>query len=763
MLPIYLTTQMHIRITLFTLLLHLFFANDFASGFDDPNLERAVINGYVTEAGTGEAIWGANIIIEGTSIGTSTNSSGFYTLSRIQPGSYTLKFSFVGFTDVRREVTLEAGQRLRFDIELSEEGVTMDEVVIQSESFDEEERRSIGVATVQTQLIKSLPAVLQADVFRSVQLLPGIKAASDFSSGLYIRGGGPDQTLILLDNTTVYNPTHFFGFFSTFNPDAIRDVRVYKGGFPAEYGGRIGSVVDIYNRDGNRFETKGALSIGLLSSRAFIEGPYSRGSYMLAVRRSTLEPVLWALQGSVDNIPQSFYFFDINSKLNFDAGKRDRFSLSFYSGMDKVVFPAADDLLLNLEYGNITGSFTWRRIINDELFSTITLTGSRYFNYPSFELASTKIERSNTVTDFSIKSDLEWSPGQTHTVKAGIWAGNILFKLSTSFDGLVTQTPRIQSQYFTAYVQDRIRLTERLSFTGGLRANYYTSGEYLSFEPRTQLDYRLRPNLRLQMAYGRYYQYLTLITNEAFSGFDTWLLTDNGVPPAYGDQFVGGVKWQPVQGYNVEFELFYRTMERLFEFDPRVADTAGLDYAELFRFGSGFAYGAEILLQRTVGRLNGFIGYTWGTTRRKFPGFNDDGFYPPKYDRIHDLNIVLNYDLSSRWRATAVFNYATGQAYTEPLGQTVIDNPFGTRSDVPLVVGRVNASRLPAYHRLDVSFSYFSTFFGIGESELQLQVINAYSRRNIWFYQFDLDRNPPRRLDVRMLPVIPSITYTVNF
>lgn len=733
------------------------------TGYTDSETQTGTINGYVSEAATGEAIWGANAVIAGTTLGASSNSSGFYTVSRIPAGEHIIVFSFLGFREQRLEVTVTAGETLRLDIELAESGLEMDDVLVTSEYYDLEERQSLGVTTVSTRLIRETPAVLQADVFRSIQLLPGIKAASDFSSGLYIRGGSPDQTLILLDNTTVYNPTHFFGFFSTFNPDAIRDVRVFKGGFPAEYGGRIGSVVDIYNKDGNRRRTSGTASVGLLSSRASIEGPFTRGSYMFAIRRSTLEPLLWALRGSVDNIPESFYFVDANGKINYDLSSKDRLSLSFYAGQDDVNFPAADDLLLKLNYGNITGSLTWRRILSGDLFSTVTFTGSRYFNDPRFEFGGTVFERTNTVNDLSVKSDLEWTPSQQHTVKAGIWAGTLLLTLQDSFDGLVTQSPDITSEYVAAYIQDRWRITPQWIFTGGVRASYYTSGEHFRLEPRAQLEYRPTDEIRLQTAYGRYYQFKTLITNEAFSGFDLWLLTDDGVPPAWGDQFLAGIKWNPVREWNFELEGFYRNMRQLFEFDPRIPDTAGLDYSELFRFGEGFAYGVETLIQRNTGRLNGFIGYTWGTTRRKFPSFNNDDFYPPKYDRIHDINVVMNYSLNSRWMATAVFNYATGQTYTEPLGRTQVDNPFGTQPDNPLIVGRVNASRLPAYHRLDLGFTYYSSFFGLGDSELQLQVINAYSRRNVWFYQFDFDDNPASRQVVRMLPILPSVTYTVNF
>jgi hypothetical protein len=314
-----------------------------------------------------------------------------------------------------------------------------------------------------------------------------------------------------------------------------------------------------------------------------------------------------------------------------------------------------------------------------------------------------------------------------------------------------------------AFVQDNIQLTSRWSVNAGLRLTYFTQGDYLRLEPRISAEYKPDAWLRLQGSYGRYYQFLTLITNEAFSGFDTWLTTDVGVPPSWGDQLVVGAKMYPVQGYNIELELYYRDMNSLFELDPRLPDVSGVDYAELFRFGKGYAYGTEVVFEKSTGRLNGFMGYTWSVTRRKFAGFNNDNYYPPKYDRTHDFNVVLNYRLSRKWRSTAVFNFATGQAYTKALGRTEISDPFGTSPGRPIIVGKVNASRLPDYHRLDLGFTREGRFFNLGTSEFQIQVINTYSRRNIWFYQFDLEDNPATQSEVPLLPILPTLTYTVQF
>jgi hypothetical protein len=724
--------------------------------------ERTSVSGIITDASNGETLLGATVILRGTQTGTTTNTSGYYSLVGLPPGRMVLQFTYVGFLPVEREIVLSAGERLRLDVALSPADFMLEEVVIRADA-DREEVRNIGSAQVTTQLIRQVPAVLQADVFRSVQLLPGVKAASDFSSGLYIRGGGPDQTLILLDRTTVYNPSHFFGFFSTFNPDAIKDVRLYKGGYPAEYGGRLGSVLDIYNRDGNRVETGGVLSLGMLSSRAMIEGPYRRGSYMLAIRRSTIEPLLAALRSSVDQLPDGFYFVDVNGKVNFDLNADNRFNLAFYGGEDNVDFPFGDDLEFKLRYGNRTVSSTWTRIHSDRIFTTLTFTGSRYFNEPRFFFGGTPFERNNQITDLSVKADAQWIASPYHSVKAGVWSGDMILTLQDRFDNEDSFSSRIRSGYINGYIQDDITLSRTLSLNAGMRVSYFTKGDYIRAEPRLSAEYTPRPSIRLQAAYGRYYQFLTLITNEAFSGFDTWLTTDVGVPPSWGDQFVLGAKVYPLQGYNIEAELYYRTMEDLFELDSRIPDVSGLAYRDLFRFGEGFAYGLEVLLEKTSGRLNGFIGYTWGVTRRQFAGYNQNRYYPPKYDRTHDMNLILNYRISPKWKTTSVFSFATGQAYTQVLGRTEIQDPFGTTPIRPVTVGKVNASRLPDYHRLDVGFTRSGNFLNIGKSEFQIQIINLYSRRNIWFYQFDLEDNPVTRTEVPLLPILPTLSYTVFF
>ncbi|MDZ7690738.1 MAG: TonB-dependent receptor [Balneolaceae bacterium] len=492
---------------------------------------------------------------------------------------------------------------------------------------------------------------------------------------------------------------------------------------------------------------------------------------MLAVRRSTLEPILAVLQQSQENIPESFYFLDLNGKVNYDANSNNKLSLAFYSGTDDLVFPFADDASIKLNYGNQTVSSTWTHIFSNKVFSNFTVTGSRYFNFPSFNIAETPFKRSNNIYDFSVKGDIEYQPNDRHSVSTGFWSGIMTLKIQDVFDGQNTFNSRIQSNYTSVYAQDEWEISDQFELTAGLRLNGFSEGNYWELAPRISLEYQPVQQVRLQAAYGRYNQFLTLISNEAFSGFDTWLTTDDGVEPAYGDQFVLGAKTLPWEGYGLDLEVYYRTMRDLFDLNPFIPDVAGLDYPELFRFGKGHAYGTELMFERRAGRLTGFLGYTFSVSRRKYPGFNtpigqpqNARFFPPKYDRKHDINLVMNYQLSQRWDVSAVFNYSTGQAYTKPLGRTqAIDFPTESQPLDALIIGKVNASRLPAYHRLDVGFNRSGSFFGLGDAEWQFQLINLYSRRNVWFYNFNVEENPIEREEVTMLPILPNISYTVNF
>ena len=741
--------------------------------------ETASLRGYVRDASTGETLLQANVVVEETGAGTATNNAGYYTLRGLRPGTYTVAFSYIGFQTRTETVTLAAGEERRLDVELPPADLQTEEVVVTGESDAEAAERQIGTDRLRTATVTELPSVLQPDVFRSLSLLPGVTTASDYSSNLYIRGGGPDQTLVLLDGTTVYNPTHFFGFFSTFNPDAIKDVQLYKGAYPSEYGGRLGSVVSIYNKDGNRRETTGGLSVGLLASRAYVEGPYGgsdedpAGSYMVAVRRSTLEPVLAALRGAdVEGIPESFSFYDVNAKVNYDVGPDDKLSLALYGGQDFLDLQFQEQGRFDINYGNQTVSADWTHLFGDQVFSTLTVTGSRYRSTPVANLAGTQFTQENGVNDLSVNADVEYTPNEAHTVKGGLRTSTLAFTLRNTFDGTTTFDQRITAQRAAVYLQDTYEPNGTWTLRGGLRGTYFSRGDFWRLSPRLSVEYNLSPDVQLQAAYGRYHQFLTLETSELFTGFDTWLMADAGVPPSYGDQAAVGLKARLGPDWRLEVEGYGRTMRALFEQDPFLPDEAGVPYPERFHFGDGRAYGAEVLLRRQEGPLTGFLSYTLGRTVRRFPNVNlsEDGapqYYTPKYDRTHSLTLAANYRLSDAWRLSGTFSYNTGQAYTRPeLRYELVDDPFQPPTDGRnVLISPFNNARLPAYHRLDLGVARTGRFFGIADYELQVQVINAYSRRNIWFYQYNTeDDGTLDRTEVPQIPVpIPNLSLTLTF
>lgn len=721
------------------------------------------IHGYVSDAGTGETLLQANVIVAGTSMGVATNNVGYYNLSGLEPGTYQLVFSYIGYETLRKEVTLTGGQSSRLDVKLVEEAVQAGDLTVVAQREDEDEQLQIGVGRMPVKMVTQLPALFEADLFRSLQMMPGIKSASDFSSGLIIRGGSPDQTLILLDRTTVYNPSHFFGLFSTFNPDAIKDVQVYKGNYPARFGGRLGSVVDVYNKDGNRERFAGKVSLGLLASRLAMEGPLGQGSWMFAARRSMIEPVLTVLRKSQDGIPDRFYFYDINAKINTQVTDRDKVSFGVYAGTDKIVISPATDFDLDLPYGNRTVNFTWTHLFSSRLFANFTLTGSNYFNLPDLNIGGSQFKRENEITEYAFKGDIEFVSGKQHAIEAGIWSSGLHFKLRDEGQGEGEFDLRTNTFYGTAYLQDTWKFTPRWTLKTGAHLQVFAASDHVSVEPRVSLEHQPNPKLRFQAAYGRYHQFLTLASFLSNTALDIWLASGKGVAPARGDQFGLGVKTVLAKGLRFDAEVYYRSMQDLFELDPRAQDPVGLEYRDYFRFGEGYAYGLELLLQKSEGPITGFLGYTYGDTRRKFADTNQGEYYPMRYDRTHEWNAVVNYDMSKRWRATLAFSYATGQPYTRALGRAQYNNPFYSSPVDEVVVGRVNASRLPGYHRLDVGLTKLGRFFGIGESELQIQVVNAYNRRNVWFYDYDLESNPVELDPINMLPVLPNISYTVSF
>ena len=765
---------------------------------------NATVRGVVRGAETGDPLPGANVLVKGNGRrrGTAADENGRFQVGNLPAGSYTVRASYLGYEAEQQQVELGTGTARRLALALTPASIEAERVTVTDARAEAEAERALGVARVAPAEVKELPTPFEPDVFRALQLLPGVKAASDFSSGLYIRGGSPDQTLVRLGPTTVYNPTHFFGFFSTFNPDAVGDVRLFKGGYPARYGGRLGAVVDLENRRGQKEDVEGTASLGLLAGRIAASGPLPDalsaadstrpGSWMGAARRSTLEPLFAVLRNqNVEGIPNNFRFYDLNARVDTWLSGRDRLKISAYAGADRLDFPFLDDARVEAPYGNRTATLAWTRLWDEETFSKVSASASRYFNEPTFTLAGNTFRRANTLTDVAgtamLETTLETESLGAHTLRGGVRGSYFTTALERSLDDQVLFSPTTRTGRLSAYVQDTWRPggdDGPWRVTAGLRGAYHTRGQYLRLGPRLSVQYRpawlLGGRVRLQAGYGRYNQYLTLRTSSFFSGADTWYAAGRGVPPSYGDQLVGGVKVDLTDELRLDVEGYYRTMRDLFEINRRIRDIAGLPYRDAFWFGEGDAYGLEAKLERTAGRLSGFLAYTYAQTRRRFPfNYQSDrqvglaglnarntlgGAYPPKYDRRNDLKAVLNYDFAEKWRATGVFTYATGQPYTRPESQFKLYDDPGRETTRDALVSPFNGARLPPYHRLDLGVRRLGTLFGL-DVELQVQLLNVYNRRNVWFYFYETDDDGGvAREEGPQLPIpLPNVSLTVDF
>ena len=720
------------------------------------------LSGFVTDADNGESLPLASIVLTQVQLGAASNSSGYYAVKEVPAGTYEVVISYIGYKSWRDTLAF-SDQDVRLDVALQVESVDLEEIVIEAERREElEQATQSSFIALQVEPLQQMPAVGEADLLRSLQLLPGIQSASDISSGLYVRGGGPDQTAILLDHIPLYNPSHLFGFFSTFNPDAIKDVQLYKGAYPAAYGRTLGAVLDVSNREGNRQHFSGRGGISLIASRLLAEGPVGQGSWMMAGRRTYLEPVLSAVRARGVDIPLNYYFYDFNGKVNQRWGD-DTFTVSTYWGQDDLHIEDEDDeSFANLRWGNRAVTARWTRVFSPTLFGHFMAAGSSYESILSFSFFGTPFGITNSIRDWSLKSDVDYFANRDHTLTLGFLATLFEFDYSQSFNQ-EEETLYQKSVLASAYVQDEWQAGPTTRLRLGGRGTYFSVGDRLHFAPRLSLSRALSENIRVKAAAGMYRQYLQLITSEAFSGGDFWVPLDDTVEPGRSYQGVIGTEWNPSRRYQLSVEAYYTDLANLVVLDNAVAvDNEGTRSDDIFKSGgSGWASGVEVFLQRRAGALTGWVGYTLGWTRRTFSELNRGRAFPPKYDRRHDLSFVVSYNLG-KWRLGSNLVYATGQAFTPASARYSLREPTtGSVEDYVLSAER-NSARLLPYHRLDASASREFGLWGL-DGEFYLQIFNLYSRRNEWFVQFDTD-NPETEPEVfKQLPIVPTLGFNFSF
>ncbi|MGC6429317.1 MAG: TonB-dependent receptor [Flavobacteriales bacterium] len=773
--------------------------------------QQNTLSGFITDISNGESIVGANIYCSELSLGTTANTYGFYSLT-LPKGSYEISYSFLGYKT--KTILVDLTSDLQKNISFQNDVTEINEVVISSER-NVVEKTQTSVVDIPIKQIKKIPALLgEVDIIKAIQLLPGVQS-SEGTSGYYVRGGGPDQNLILMDGVPVYNASHLGGLFSVFNADAIKSVRLYKGGFPARFGGRLSSVLQIDMKEGNDKKIEGDASLGLISSKLTLEGPIikNKTSFIVSGRRTYADVI--AKPFINDNTDFSLYFYDLNTKVNHKFSDKDRLFLSAYAGNDifSVNFSETDSeqISFGLGYGNITSTIRWNHLFNNKLFSNTTLTYSNYSFNTNFRLSSNELLNGftettdlsfvykNGIEDLAARIDFDYSPNPNHEIKFGssytyhfFFPGqtNLYYNISSS-DSIFNQTvdttfnfsPNINAHEFFLYAEDNIRFSDRFKANIGLHLGYYslankTSANNVSFfekfsdksnfsfQPRLSARYLLNKDWSLKASYAKMNQNIHLLSNSSLGlPSDIWVPAIDSVPSQLSHQVAASINTNLKNGlYEISLESYYKTMSNLIAYKAGYSNLQSTESWEssIETNGIGESYGLEFFIQKTKGKATGWIGYTLSWTNRKFENINFGEWYPYKFDRRHDLSIVLSYKLSKKWDFSSTWVYGTGNALTFPQG-----NYYGLPQNDSFInliesYGSRNSTRLNPYHRLDVGFTHLKRKKKFDRT-LSFGAYNVYNRKNPFFAYITTENGNRVAKQVSLFPIIPSISYRIQF
>ena len=776
------------------------------------------ISGKVVEQGTGEAMSFATVSVAKSSLGTLTNVDGFFTLFDVPTDTTTLQVSYVGYGVSKYKLSPEV-VNTKIRIEIKALSTNLDEIVISAENYKVLKANSgVSVSTISTKQLALLPSIGEVDIFRSLQLLPGISSTNQSSAGLYVRGGTPEQNLVLLDGFTVYKVDHFFGFFSAFNAKAVKDVKIYKGAFPAKYGGRLSSVVEMNLKTGSFEKFSSSVGFNLFAMNAFLEIPiHKKVAIMFAGRRShngiinsgLFKDLRNNLLGDnefsdveennivkIQEFDPNFNFYDFNGKISYQPSDKDIITLSYYGGKDfldesrdlNADIPAGRDesenQLLNIDiksktnWGNNGTSIKWSRQWNSTVYTNFIAAKSSYFSQynrdaslsltipaqDSFIVGGTlKTFEDNKVDDLSARFDVEWNPNAKHKIEAGFnFVNTDIDYINFRDDTIKVLERREASDYKAIYISDTWKINDALTITPGIRlANYSFTNDFF-ITPRFSAQYKLNKKIKLKLAYGKFYQYVKRIINENISegSRDFWLLADGKqVPVGSAQHYIGGVSYE-TNGWLFDIEGYYKDLKGLSEFTLRFRTAGTLDPEELFFQGNGVAKGLEFLVQKKSGRYTGWIAYTLGTIHNTFEGFNDGAAFPALHDQLHEIKIVQSFDIDD-WTIASTFIYGSGKPFSEPSGKYTVELLDG-RTLRYIGIGNKNGSRIPPYSRIDVSAHYkFVTdkfLFDFGFS-----IFNLYNRRNTSYFQYDFQRDPAVISEIKYIGITPNISVNIEF
>lgn len=764
--------------------------------------DKFTLNGYIRDSVSGESLIGANISIRSEGKGVSSNQYGFYSIT-LKNGIYQLAASFVGYQP--KVWTIDLNENKSFNVLLVPNANAINNVTVVSRRRDNQVKTAqMGKFELNINTAKAIPAFMgEVDIMKTLQLMPGVRNAGEGNAGFYVRGGGADQNLILLDDAVVYNTGHLFGFFSIFNSDAVKNVSLIKGGMPAQYGGRLSSVVDVAMKEGNTNKTQVDIGIGLIASRFSIQGPIkkNKASYMISARRTYADALAKPLiKKTSDYYGSGYYFYDLNAKVNYEISEKDHLYLSGYFGRDKFNFNnARRSFNTEIPWGNSTATLRWNHVFNKKLFSNTTLVYNDYQFALNGKQNDFNINLSSGIRDLNAKTDFDYYLSPEHKIKFGAQYTFHTFLpnvLSGTQDSVVF-TPQNASKKFAneygIYLQDDWEINNKLKLNIGLRYSQfqqvgrythfirdgngnkidsvvYGSGQsvqnYGGFEPRATFRYTLNDNASLKAAITNNLQYIHLVTNAGTTlPTDLWVPSTIRVKPQLSWQYAVGYFQNLKDGmFETSVEAYYKTMENQIEY--REGYTPSLkDPEEEFVFGKGWSYGAEFFVNKVKGRLTGWVGYTLSWTWRQFKDLNDGLKYPSRNDRRHDLSVVANYELNKKWKFSSVFVYGTGAAISVPERFYLVGGVLTQE------YSRINAYRMAAYHRIDIAATYTpkrkenSKF----NSNWVFSIYNIYSRQNPYFIYYDQEGSAASgdlkvsAKQVSLFPIIPSVTWNIKF
>ncbi len=747
------------------------------------------ILGRVTDTVTGESLVNVNIILYADSTGreyiagSATNLQGNYTFTSLHQGVFYLVASYIGYQSKTEKIVIPSPNRsVEFNFTLRKKQVELDQVLIEARR---DTHKTISTIDISPEFIKQLPSISgETDVYRALTLLPGVATSSELSSGLYVRGGSPDQTLTLIDGVVVYNPFHLGGFASTFNSDAIKDIRLIKGAFPAQYGGRLSSVLDITLREGSRERFQGIGGIGLISSRLTLEGPISdKLTYIISGRRMYID--LLQEQFKENTLIPHYNFFDVNGKFVFRASEIDRITLSGFHGKDFLYNPpASKDVAYDINWGNSTLNLNWLRLTEEKKFTSVSLNYTGY----SFQTIITDknpdafkqdFYSTSSIEDFTVRIDGQYFSTDKHTVKNGIEVILHNFNLVNNnfFVPILTDDERIGTDISSietaAYIQDEWQITPLWFMNVGGRFYYFPRARYFQFEPRISTVYALTDKFFIKGAFSIANQFLHLIVrNDVVLPTDIWFPSTPLIKPGRSVQYVAGFEAEMFnREYLFSVEGYFKNMTNLYEYSDTATFTFEAPIEEQFSEGRGDAYGIEFFLNKRKGKLTGWIGYTLAWTKRYFDAINNGKPFFPRYDRRHDVSVVLSYALNEHWEFGATWVYGTGQAYTMPTGQyfypPIYSNPHGG-NQIFLDYTEINSYRLPPFHKMDISATYKFMLMN-SKSELSLSVYNVYNRLNPFarYVNYEVDNETgglkPLLKQFTLFPVFPTLSFMIHF